>query len=179
MSLLKLDDLSDATIIEVGCGPTFPSLNFYVRSKPKHVLAVELQPLLREKLPTHVNYIEEKFIEINSFEKKYNSLDYLIMSKIFNRCSENQARGLLEKYVSIKPQKVLVEEYNVVGGHANPFLGVDKIALILESLGYEIKILRNTRIFPERYYEGSCNLKHRIYNIFFCKRDVLIATRWE
>ena len=177
MPLLNYYDLAGKEIVEVGCGTTFPSYKFYFKSKPKSVVAFELRELELEKIENFVQYFVIGECDEFILPPGLNKVDVLILSKFFNVSSKSKSRAILKKLLGLSPTKIIIEEYNVVSAHSGDFIGVDYLSEVLRDFGYYTSIHRNTRIFPEIYYEASSNLVHRIYNLFFCKRDVLVATK--
>ena len=171
MCLLNYSDLTNKTIVEIGVGSTFPSYNFYRKSKPKLIFAFEMRPLEINSISRFAKYIVVKENEKFILPTDCTSVDFLILSKVFNTKSEEESYKFLDNIIKINAKKIFIEEYNLSG---KEFIGVDKLSNYFENIHCKTKIFRNARIFPERYYEGSRNIKHRLYNIFFCKRDVLM-----
>lgn len=175
MSVLTKHDLLHKQVIEIGCGTTFPSLPFYLKMKPKHVLAIDLRPLDFTLDHSFISYCLAENFSPSNFKGK--QIDIMIFSKVFNISTPFTANKILDQYLALNPLKILIEEYNIVSNDSGVFLRVNGLIPILNSYGYVCEIISNERIFPERFYEGRFNIMHRVYNLFFCKRDVLVCKK--
>jgi len=177
--LFNRDAFEAKAVLEVGVGPYFPSEPLYRCSKVRSVVAADLLLPKVISCDPRIRRITSDASSLAAVLKQDNyHFDFLIMSKVFNRMSINQAKDLLIPLLDLDPSIILIEEYKR-REEEFPFLGVDSLLSLIFELtnNYEGSIYRSSRIFSERYYESNTSLGHRIRNLIHCKRDVLVLKK--
>ena len=177
--LITRDAFQAKSVLEVGVGPYFPSEPLYRCSNVSSVVAADLLLPVVISSDSRIRRITSDASSLAAVLKQDScQFDFLIMSKVFNRMSIDQAKDLLVPLLDLDPGIILIEEYKRRETEF-PFLGVDSLSGLFFELTnkYEGSIYRSSRIFAERYYEGNSSFRHRMRNLIQCKRDVLVLKK--
>ena len=178
---IKQIDFSGSNVLEIGCGKTFNSYNFFKNTKIQHLTAIDMQcvedPQYTQR-NVNVDIIVGDILESEILQKliMYEPYDFVFAARFFNRQDDQECERLLRQISKIKSSMYVFEEYKK-DKKEKQFIGVDGLNKLSLNIfpNYQNTIFRNARILPQRY--ANSGLASKIYRYFKPNCDVIVLEK--